>query len=358
MKTLFLLFSAILSLSCNRPSKQIASQTVDSSFIQKTNNTGLKDNFKTGEVIPSVDLIGDSSQKFALFLPKKYSESQKFPIVIFFDPHAEGTIPLNLYAKLAERFQFILMASNTSKNGLDIQQTNAISNNLIHEALSRFSVDKNNISLCGFSGGAKVALSCGAMNPDVNSVIYCGAAMQFNPSHKINLLGFAGKRDMNYMDLVSFEWSLEKAPFKHFLIEWNGKHEFPSADVFENAFAFLNTGEIENYPEKQVKITPQKVEEELGVKQKYINALQSNDVSWWKAEIKFLNTNKKNDLMYERLLGFISLACYSFSSKLLAQNDLANAEKILSIYKLADPTNKACEEFILELEKRKMNIKK
>ncbi len=352
MKKLFFL-CLVINISCGNSTKQKVTKTADTSITQQVQPVYPKDNFKTGEVIPSVNLRGDSSQKFALYLPKTYSETSKLPVIIFFDPHAEGTIPLNLYYKLAEQDQVILIASNTSKNGLDFASTNGLATNLINEAQTRFSVDKSKITLCGFSGGAKVALACGATNPDVSNVIYCGAAIQFNPSHAVNLLGFAGKKDMNYTDVVSFEWSLKNAPFKHFLIEWKGKHEFPTADVFKDAFTFLKTGEVENYTNKKVTITQQKVEEEQTIKQKYIDAFQTKDLNWWKAEINSLNTKKKNDLMFERLLGFISLACYSISNNSLEQNNLAVAEKILTIYKLADPTNEACAAFTLELEKRK-----
>ena len=352
MKKLIFLF-LIINIACGNHTKQKVVQTTDSTATQQKQIVYEKDNFKKGEVIPSVNLRGDTSQKFALYLPKSFSETSKLAVVIFFDPHGEGTVPLNLYSKLAEQNQFILLASNTSKNGMDFESTNGLATNLIREAQSRFSVDKSKITLCGFSGGAKVALACGANNPDISTVIYCGAATQFNPSHNVNLLGFAGKKDMNYTDVVSFEWSLQNAPFKHFLIEWKGKHEFPTADVFKDAFTFLKKGDVENYATKKVDITQTKVDEEQSIKQKYIDAFQSQDLNWWKAEIKSLNANKKSDLMFERLLGFISLACYSISNNCLEQNNLFIAEKILTIYKLADPTNEACAAFTLELERRK-----
>ena len=353
MKKSILLICIIINISCAKSSKQKVTQTIDSTATQQKQTVYEKDNFVKGEVIPSINLRGDSSQKFALYLPKSYSENSKLPVIIFFDPHGEGTIPLNLYYKLAEQYQVILIASNTSKNGMDLQSSNGLATNLINEAQSRFSVDKSKITLCGFSGGAKVALFCGANNTDVSTVIYCGAAIQFNPSHNIHLVGFAGKKDMNYTDVVAFEWSLKDAPFKHYLIEWKGKHEFPIADVFNDAFSFLKTGEVENYSNKKITITQQKVDEEQNIKQKYIDAFQTKDLDWWKAEIKSLNAKKKNDLMYERLLGFISLACYSISNNSLEQNNLVVAEKILTIYKLADPTNEACAAFTLELQKRK-----
>jgi len=351
MKTISLFIISLISFSCTSNSKHEKVKTVDSVISQQP--VIVKDDFKKGEVISSVNLRNDTSQKFALYLPSTYSEAEKFPVIIFFDPHGEGTVPLNLYFKLAEKYRFILIASNSSKNGLDMQTTNAIAGNLINEVSTRFSVDKTKISLCGFSGGAKVALLTGAENTSISNIIYCGASIDFHPNHPLNILGFAGKRDMNYTDVVSFEWNLKNVPFKHFLIEWNGKHEFPIAGVFNNAFDLLTTGEIKNYAKKQITITPQKVNDEQAIKQKYMEAFKSKDINWWKQEIQTLNSKKKNDLMYERLLGFISLACYSYSNNALQQNNLDAAEYILTIYKLADPENEAMKQFTEDLNRRK-----
>ena len=43
--------------------------------------------------------------------------------------------------------------------------------------------------------------------------------------------------------------------------------------------------------------------------------------------------------MNQRLLGFISLAGFSISNNAIQQNNFPTAEKMLAIYKLADPEN-------------------
>jgi len=73
--------------------------------------------------------------------------------------------------------------------------------------------------------------------------------------------------------------------------------------------------------------------------------LQQKDLDWWKKEIANLNSKKKTDPMFERLLGFVSLACYSISNNALQQNNWEIAGKILAIYQLADPGNTDCQKF-------------
>lgn len=348
IRTLMLAFIGLFT-SCNEHGN--STQNTETTTVSPV--APPKDNFKAGEVISIVPLHIDAGQTFALYLPKGYTDSAKLPVIIFFDPHGDGTLPLNLYHESADQYHYILIGSNTSRNGMPLDQTQAVAYNLFSEALTRLSVDASKIALCGFSGGAKVALLSGAANPGIANIIYCGAKVDIHPNHPVSILGFAGLRDMNYTDLVLFDRDLQSTPLKHFLVEWHGKHEFPTAEVFNDAFTFLNTGNIPNYDKKRVSITPDQLKREQDKKNEYIQAFQNKDLNWWKKEIETLNAKKKTDITNERLLGFLSLACYSIAGGQLNENKLDVAEKILNIYKLADPENKDCDSMMVVLNQKK-----
>lgn len=315
----------------------------------------LNDTFATNRIIPSVSLLNSPDEGYALFLPDNYSDTSKLPVIIFFDPHAGGTVPLNLYSGLANEFGVILMGSNSSKNDLDFSTTTAIANHLVAEAKTRFRVNAGDITLAGFSGGAKVALVAAAANADVKNVVYCGAATPVQIAHALTLIGFAGTSDMNYTDVVAFDTELKNLNAPHYLIEWEGKHEFPTAKIFKDVFLFITTGNIPEYEKKQVTVSREKLAQEQSAKQQLIAAFQSQNLDWWKSQIQQMEKAKKQDVMYSRLLGFISLACYSLSRQTLQQNNLTAAEKILAIYRLADPDNKDMESFTKELKQKKAN---
>jgi predicted esterase len=348
-----LIFSTILLLTACKGNT--ASTATEQQTAQPSAPVYPKDTFAVSKVLPNVPLRKDASQSFALYLPSVYNDTSKLPVIIFFDPHGDGTVPLTLYYKLAEKYGYILIASNNSKNMVPFAQTALFADNLVEEARLRLHADENRISYCGFSGGAKVAMLNGATNPYIHKIIYAGANAEVQPTHPINVLGFAGVRDMNYTDLVYYDRDkeLDNQHIQHMLVEWKGKHEFPSADVFEDAFSFLNTGTVKDYEKKRPTITDGQLEKENNEKKKYIPAFQNEDLNWWKKEIASLNARKNTDIMSERLLGFISLACYSFSNTLLQQHKLAEAEKVITVYKLADPGNKDAEEAYNKLQELK-----
>lgn len=315
----------------------------------------VKDSFETGKVIPAVALKNSPIDSFALYLPNGYTTAKKFPVILFFDPQGAGAYPVTLYQKLADNYQVILAGSNSSKNGLPFERLQTIALQLLQDITERLPVDESKITFCGHSGGAKVALLSGADLTRVSTIIYTGATTQINPSHAFTLIGFGGTKDMNYTDLVSFEWSLAKSNLPHYFFEWNGAHEFPEAGIFKNAFELIVHGSDAKITRLNISITREKVNEEQKYKERYMQAFQLQDLTWWKNEVAILNSKKKNDMMYERLLGFISLACYSLTNRALQQYDLITAEKMIALYKLADPLNKAIPELESELKRKKGN---
>src|SRR5580658_5440998 len=126
INTGLLLLLSLVFFSCRQP-KQEAQST--EAIIAQQPVTYPKDTFKTGVVIPSVGLRLDATQTYALYLPAGYADSAKLPVIIFFDPHGEGALPLNLYHDLADKYHFVLMGSNSSKNLIDYNQTSVFANN-------------------------------------------------------------------------------------------------------------------------------------------------------------------------------------------------------------------------------------
>lgn len=351
MSNAYLLLLLLVFSSC--AGKQTKSETGAPAPAVTEQVKAPAQHFERGALVPSVALTNTPTQSFALYMPKTFSDSATIPVaIIFFDPHGDGTVPLNLYKDLADQYRVILFGSNSSKNGMDMMETKAIAANLLNDACARFGMLKENVTYCGFSGGAKVALLSAAESPGIKRVIYCGAAVPIDPTHPLSLLGFAGTKDMNYTDVVAFDRGLQGGRLEHYLVQWQGKHEFPDAKTFKDAFEWLGSGTITGYEKKQATISAQKLAEEQGIKQQLLQAFETKDLTWWKNEIASLNLKKKADPMYARLLGFVSLACYSYSGQALQINNLKAAEKILAIYALADPGNKDCENFTQQLRAR------
>src|SRR5262245_31514191 len=58
-------------------------------------------------------------ESYALYLPLNFSTNRQWPIVYVFDPLARGEAAAEVVRPAAEKFGYIVAASNNSKNGLE-----------------------------------------------------------------------------------------------------------------------------------------------------------------------------------------------------------------------------------------------
>jgi dienelactone hydrolase len=95
-----------------------------------------------------------------------------------------------------------------------------------------------------------------------------------------------------------------------------------------------------------------KQEEDL--KNKYREAVQSNDYNWWQKDIQTVNAKIKNGpkneaLIYKRVLGFLSLMMYMQTTQFIKQSNMAAAVYFDKLYLLVDPTNSEAHYLAAEL---------
>src|SRR5258708_2333352 len=162
--------------------------------------------------------------EYALYVPKK-GGPKAMPVVFFFDPHGDGSLPLRMYQTLGEAYGFILVGSNLSKNGNDWPTTQNIWNKLYSDIRQRLHPDGNRIYLCGFSGGAKVAGYVAIQQPGIRGVIAGGAGLPDGVSASdlpFSYTLLAGEGDMNLTDLVALSADLDKTRTRHRIIIFDG----------------------------------------------------------------------------------------------------------------------------------------
>jgi dienelactone hydrolase len=197
-----------------------------------------------GVVIPRVECIDHPEQSYALYLPSNYSPEGKWPILYIFDPGARGSMPVILAKDAAEKFGYIVMGSNNSRNGqpkLDLDAANAIWN----DSHRRFTIDDYRVYFAGFSGGARLATAIALGCHDCAAgVISSGAGFPLDkpPSAQTHFSYFAtiGMSDFNYPEAVVLAQQLDQLDLPHRLRRFDGTHEWAPAEVWFEALAWMN----------------------------------------------------------------------------------------------------------------------
>jgi poly(3-hydroxybutyrate) depolymerase len=368
--------------------------------------------FDTSKIYPAVTCSADTNLSYALFLPPQYEKEKPCPILILFDSHGDGLLPVNLFSSEAAKSGFILVGSNNSKNGMQIEQTTAIFRTIMADVSDRFSIVKKAVYVCGFSGGSRVAGAVAITEPGVAGVVGCGAGLpniKQKPVNDFSYLTVVGNQDFNLTEMQQLDESFERAGYQHHIIVFNGIHQWPVKEVIPEIFEWIRfdamrklaiptvRSELDNFIEANDKIAtsmaasgnlPKQqeiylkmmhylqgltdvaplqaeikrlsgekdviafhkeqeklLETEQELQHKYSPEIQQQDVDWWAKETKRLQTlsekpeNPEISQVYKRLLGYLSLNCYMYSTGALKQGDLASASKYIEIYRLVDPSN-------------------
>jgi predicted esterase len=240
MKVLHVILLGFLSFSIFAcAGNQTSSNTTINDTATATVTEYKQDSFPAGKIIDHIACKNDPSQSYAIYVPLN---TEKFTAVYFFDPHGDGSLPVKKYKDLADKYKYVLIGSNNSKNGNDWQTTENIWQNLFNDTQQKFIFDHDRIYTCGFSGGAKVASYIALHHNEVGAVIAGGAGLPDEvPAGNFNFsfTGIAGEGDMNMTDLVVLDNDFKKTQTKHRIIFFNGKHEWSPDSIMDIAFAGL-----------------------------------------------------------------------------------------------------------------------
>ena len=198
-----------------------------------------------GQIAENVTCGGDAGQRYAVFLPSGYSRDRAWPILYAFDARARGLLPVQRFQDAAERYGYIVVGSNNSRNGPMALANDAL-RAMLADTTSRFALDPNRVYLAGFSGGARVAVRAAlALGEHAAGVI--GAAAGFpsgvEPASSMSFAyyGTTGTDDFNYPEMTALYATLGKLGLPHRLEIFDGDHDWPPADVCVRAIEWMET---------------------------------------------------------------------------------------------------------------------
>ena len=190
-----------------------------------------------GQVIDSVQCAADSTQSYSLYLPSTYTAERAWPLLMGFHPGARGRAIVEKYREAAERYGYIVAASNNSRNGPWEVSGRAVAA-MAQDLGTRFSTDPRRLYATGHSGGARVALQL-ALRNHIAGVIASSAGFPDRlPHSKLSfvLFGTAGENDFNYIEMKMLDNSV-KSP--HRVVIFDGGHTLPPDDLAMEAIEWL-----------------------------------------------------------------------------------------------------------------------
>lgn len=198
----------------------------------------------TGKVIEKVAVQSRPDQSYAAYLPSSYSDARAWPTVFCFDPRARGTTAISRFVSGAEKYGFVIVCSNNSRNALDWPTISQIFTSFWADAHNRFHIDEKRTYAAGFSGGSRIATTFASRcRGCISGVIACGAGFPADtePDAGVSFkyFGIAGVDDFNFAEMWELERKFEKLRVPYNFENFQGGHEWAPQDNLERAMAWL-----------------------------------------------------------------------------------------------------------------------
>ncbi len=192
-----------------------------------------KAEFETGKLIRKVVTKHDPKQSYAMYLPKNYDPGKKWPILYGFSPGARGVNPVYLFQPAAEKYGWIVVGSNNSRNG-PWQPISAAVDAILKDTEARLAIDKSRRYTTGFSGGARVGFYVATQHKFAGT-IPVGAGMSRHQKQPekgaIAVFSVCGTTDFNHAELLRMEGRLRTAGVRNRMTTFVGGHKWPGRDL-------------------------------------------------------------------------------------------------------------------------------
>src|SRR4029453_4568503 len=172
-----------------------------------------------GVLVEHVSCPNDPTQTYTLYLPSTYQADRKWPLLLVFDPGARAARAAEVFREAAERFGWIVAASENSRNGPWEPTLRAV-NAMWPALLGGYAVDEHRVYTAGHSGGAAVSGRVAPPGGPSPGVIASG---QPNPESQITKakekrfawFGAAGHSDFNFLQVKNIDAALADSTSPH-----------------------------------------------------------------------------------------------------------------------------------------------
>jgi tetratricopeptide (TPR) repeat protein len=194
-----------------------------------------------GTVHSSVPVAAQPTNSYALYLPSAYSPAKRWPLLLIFDPFARGEVSVKLFHEAAEKYGFILVGSNNTRNFEDPSPAIRL---LWAEMKEHYAIDPHRIYTAGLSGGARVASSVAlACKSCIAGVIANSAGLPNGvapPGPEVSdWFLAAGTTDFNYTEQLRLKETLEARHVASRFVVFDGPHNWMPKEFADRALAWF-----------------------------------------------------------------------------------------------------------------------
>lgn len=209
-------------------------------------STAQQITLKKGTIIDGVTTKDSISETFAVYLPKAFEMSKKWPVLFVYDTKGRGRQAIGMFKEAAEEQGYILAASNNIHDSLSLSKSVLVSSRMFNALFTMVPIDGNRLYTGGYKEGARLASLMPTFIKRVRGVISCGSPVAnsevLSSKNPFHFVGIVGVKDYNYTAMLNTEKVLNRLKFPNHLLIFEGGQEWPDSSYMSKAMELLTLG--------------------------------------------------------------------------------------------------------------------
>ncbi|WP_394970572.1 alpha/beta hydrolase [uncultured Croceitalea sp.] len=198
---------------------------------------------KKGVILDSIIVKDSVQESFSLYLPTKFEDKGKWPVLFVFDTNGKGRQAMAMFREVAEKENYILASSNNINDTISISKNVQIAGRMIAKVNSILPMHKNRVYTAGFSAGGRLANLMPVFFKDIEGTITAGASLAnielLTTKNPFYFIGIVGKEDFNYTSLLTQEKILNRYKFPNNIFVFDGGQVWPESKYLQKALRFF-----------------------------------------------------------------------------------------------------------------------
>ncbi len=190
---------------------------------------------RKGVVLDSLPLLDSLPGRTALYLPTSFDPQASWPLLFVLGEEEEVLQTLRYYQNVAESKGYILAASRLQADSANLTQQVIHTGRVLGQLAEMLPLDPQRIAVSGFGEGGQLAALIPTLMPRVKGVIALGAVppegILTAAGPPADFVGIMGRGDFGYPNMLLTEAELERKKVPHFLMYYEGGHQWPPEDL-------------------------------------------------------------------------------------------------------------------------------
>ena len=177
---------------------------------------------RKGIIIDSLKVQDSIQDSFSLFLPQTFQLKDKWPLLMVFDMKGQGKKEMAKFVKVANRYNYILAASNEIYDTVSLTENMLKTKRLVEHLARLLPINQSRIYTAGIEEGGRFANLVPIFLKDVAGTISVNAAIAntdlLNAKNSFHFIGVVDKSNFNYPTLLKDEKLLNGFKFPNSIL--------------------------------------------------------------------------------------------------------------------------------------------